>query len=211
MKSLTYSLALMALLSLVGGTSSAQCPNTRPAKSARVAHQVPNKPRPCHQVAPRPSRTSEGVPIRWVDVPIPAYATGNYYRYGYGGYGYGNYGSSAYDYSDRLPNQQSRPRRAARRKTTIEPLPVDPRTARNYKLRKALNTFARENSVGGRIYLNEGRQKWLLKFDGSPKFQNNSLSIPCLGKRKGQSDQKLTLVARYDGQKFIEATVLPRS
>lgn len=153
----------------------------------------------------RPSRTASGVPIRHVNVPVPRGGFG----YGYGGYGYGyGYGGGAYGVAS--PTPMYRPsRRATRRRTRTLAAP-DPRSARNYQLRKALAKYARENSVGGRLYVASDSEKWLIQYDGTPRFSEGMATIPCIGKRAGGHDQRLTLTLHFDDDEAIQADVVPR-
>lgn len=161
--------------------------------------------------------TATGVPIRYVDVPVPRNAGcyNGYAGYGYGGYGYGygGYGYGGYSYGIgsatpiNQPSQRSTRSSAAR---VSQPAPPDPRSARNYELRKALNKFARENSVGGRLYVAYDSKKWLLEYDGTPSFDEDTVTIPCIGKAAGGSDHRLTLTLRFDQLDDVTAEVGPR-
>lgn len=159
----------------------------------------------------RPTVTSTGVPIRYVDVPVPR----TDYYYGNGGYGYG-YGAFGYGYGGGggivvSPSSFSTARRKAPRRATRRAAQPDPRSARNYQLRKALNRFARENSVGGRLYVTtDSEQKWLLEYDGQPRFKEGMATIPCVGKLAGGQDRPLTLTLYFEDGEPVLAEVEPR-
>ncbi len=152
---------------------------------------------------PHHSQTLSSAPVRHVDVPVPNYArcgNNNYgygaggYYYGYGGYGYGGV---SYGVGTATPLSQPSQRRARSSNRVSRPAPPDPRSARNYELRKALNKFARENSVGGRLY-------W-----ACDSFEEGMATIPCIGKTRGGEDRRLTLTLHF-GQGDVIADVQPR-
>ncbi len=169
-----------------------------------------------------PARTASGVPIRYVNVPVPnfnncAAQNNNAYngaRYGYGysyGYGYG-YGSSGYNSSYSLSGSNSQPlQRQAARAETQSQAPPDPRSARDYSHRKALEQFARDNSVGGRIYLTKDSRNWLLTYNGPPIYSADSARIPCLGKVSDGLEQAVILTIKFDGQDVVETILEPAS
>jgi hypothetical protein len=210
-------------LSLAFQAAAQQCPSRafpgamKPNASCQPQPNCNTMVRP--NLAMRPTRTAEGVPIRYVDVPIPNYANcggnGYYNTYGYGygsgGYGYG-YGSGGYtNYNGGSINASAQPQqRVAPRRETTESAPPDPRSARNYQLRKALDRYARQNSVGGRIYLADESKKWLLSYTGAPVFSEDSATIPCLGKVSGGQDQPVLLTLRFDGQDVVDTAVIPQ-
>lgn len=91
-----------------------------------------------------------------------------------------------------------------------KPAVPDSRTARDYKLRKALTRYARENSVAGRLYVTSGSKKWLIQYDGEPQLSQDQAVIPCLGKVAGGQDQRLLLTLHFEADVAVSATVEPR-
>lgn len=174
------------------------------------------------QAVARPTHTSTGTPIRWVNVPVPNYASGGGYGgygygyggygyggYGYGGYGYGGYGfgSSGMSYSAAPSTVRRRSTRKAARRATVAP---DPGSARNYMFHKGVAEFTRKNSLGGKIYLADGGDKWLLQFNGAPVYSSQGVKIPCLGRQRGQDqDQSVLLILTFQGENVAAAKVEP--
>jgi len=164
----------------------------------------------------RPTNTATSVPVRYVNVPVPNFNRGNGYGYGYGygpggfGYGYG-YGGYNYGFSGsaapinaggaRPQTGQSRP---AAKKETFQ---ANPQTARNYQYRKALDAYARENSVGGKLFLNSPTGHWLLEYDGQPEFEANMAYIPCTARNPKGFEEKVTLTLEFDGNRVVRSAL----
>ncbi len=159
----------------------------------------------------RPSRTAGGTPIRYVDVPVPNYGG---YGYGYGGYGYGGYGyNNPYyypgggggGYAQPIdPNSSTYPRVEQQER---EPLPPDPRSARNNAYRKLLEEFSRENSLGGRLYVKEGTDNWLLELVGRAEYTDSRIIVPCLGKTKDGYDRPVLLTLEVAGGQIVDTNI----
>jgi len=176
----------------------------RPACNTRVARPAATR------CAPRPTRTSTGAPIRYVNVPIPAYARGGGYGYGYGGYGYNPYlyrGGGSGSAVPLDPNSSSYRRSAPRKAPPREAAPPDPRTARDHTYRKLLAEFSRENSLGGRLYLKEGAETWLLEFDGQVEYTDSRIIVPCVGKTEDGFDQPVLLTLRVSDGRIVSSSV----
>jgi hypothetical protein len=151
--------------------------------------------------------TAGGTPIRYVDVPVP-----NYGGFGYGGFGSG-YGYNPYYYPGGGgggyaqpvdPNGSSYPRVEQEER---EPLPPDPRSARNNVYRKLLEDFSRENSLGGRLYLKEGTESWLLELVGRAEYTDSRIIVPCLGKTRDGYDRPVLLTLEVAGGQIVDSTI----
>lgn len=159
----------------------------------------PNQPRPQHAPRPqcqpgatanppalRPTRTADGVPIRYVNVPIPNYARfgtpyGNQFGGGYNAYYYqqiygGGGGSQGYTAAP--------PTQPVRRKA--EPAKPDPRTRATHQFRKAYSKFVKENSLGGKLYLKQGKKRWIVRSAGKPVISGHVAEIPVYARLKSK-------------------------
>lgn len=198
-------------------------PSARAVRTARPA--APSRSAPCRtsrpsQPAPRgacpgnvghglnrPTRTADGTPIRYVDVPVP-----NYGGFGFGGFGYG-FGYNPYYYPGGGgggyappidPNSSSYPRVEQEER---EAIPPDPRSARNNAYRKLLEDFSRENSLGGRLYLKEGSESWFLELVGRAEYTESRIIVPCLGKTRDGYDRPVLLTLEVAEGQIVESNI----
>ena len=184
-------------------SSSAPCRTSRPSQTAPSRACQGNVDGGFN----RPTRTAGGTPIRYVDVPVP-----NYGGYGYGGgFGYG-YGYNPYYYpgggGGYAPpvdaNSSSYPRVEQEER---EPIPPDPRSARNNIYRKLLEDFSRENSLGGRLYVKEGAESWLLEQVGRADYTDSRIIVPCLGKTRDGYDRPVLLTLEVAGGEIVDSSI----
>ena len=186
----------------------------RALPNCRNANTQATRPCPTVNSSIRPTNTAPRVPVRHVNVPVPnfnrgygygyGYGAGGYgYGYGYGAYGYGFSGSAAPINAEGARPQTGQKRPAAKRKV-YKP---DPQTARNYQLRKALATYARENSVGGKLFLKAPNGNWLLEYDGQPEFEGNMAYVPCTAKNPKGFEEKVTLALEFDGNRVVRSAL----
>lgn len=98
-------------------------------------------------------------------------------------------------------------RKSARRATAVAP---DPGSARNYMFHKGLAEFTRKNSLGGKLYLADEGDKWLLQFHGAPVYSSQGVKIQCLGHQTGQDqEQSVLLILTFQGENVASAKVEP--
>ena len=170
-----------------------------PCRSGRPTHYQAAPTRACNSGVNRPTLTAGGVPVRYVDVPIPAY----------GGYGYNSYyyPGGGGGYAAPLEPNSSYQRSAPRVQTEREALPPDPRSARNNTYRKLLEDFSRENSLGGRLYLKEGSESWLLELVGRAEYTDSRIIVPCLGKTKDGYDRPVLLTLEVYGDQIVDSRI----
>lgn len=130
-----------------------------------------------------------------------------------GGYGYGYrpnpyaYGPNPYAYPQRYgPNlapAPARPQRVVKKKRSYRPAPPDPQTKINSHLRKALNRYAANNSVGGRLYLPSGKKRYFVRYAGHPTFDDHTISVPAFAQRSGENSEiPVTLKMEIDPEDF---------
>ena len=191
------SLQASVILSLIAGglmisspayAQQGNCPNERRQQQCRPRPQCRQGTTVSPQVV-RPVRTQAGIPIRYVDVPIPTYARcgtpyANQFGGGYNAYYYqqiygGGGGSPGYVAA---PPQQVKPK--------PEPAKPDPRTRATHQFRKAYSKFVRENSLGGKLYLKQGKKRWIVRSAGKPVITGQVAKIPVYARIKGKGLEK---------------------
>lgn len=187
-----------------GGIRPAQT-SACPGPTAR--HSAPSRAysgtQQCNNAA-RPTRTAEGVPIRYVDVPIPNYGYGYGYGFGYGSYFYsGGSGQPAPLDPNSSSLRRTAPRQAPRRDISAP----DPKVARDHTYRKLLDEFSRENSVGGKVYLKDGSDSWLLEFTGQPEYDNYAITVPCIGKTRDGFARRVLLSLKVSGDEIVSSEI----
>lgn len=85
----------------------------------------------------------------------------------------------------------------AEEEVTAEPPapPAPPTGVSEFTLRRALNKYAAANSVGGKLYLPSGKNRWMVRYNGDPVFGEDSISIPSMAQKVG-SDQEIPVTLR---------------
>lgn len=72
--------------------------------------------------------------------------------------------------------------------TQVEEVPEVVRPSRiaiNHRLSKALEDYSQANGVGGQLLLKSGKDRWLVRYTGTPKFSEYSVLVPAMARKSG--------------------------